>query len=156
MTFKEWVLFRSNKEFADNYKLIRLNEDEEICFFISEASHAYCSNHVTYKISAAISNRGRIPSNNRTIYTAYIDINYDTNKVFLSDNVVNPECRNKGIGSLGLQYIKDFCKLQNCKSISGQKRTETPYSDEEMKILTHFYLKNDFQQLQNDMIKYEF
>lgn len=152
----KWIQFHSNKEFADKYRIFRLNEDEEICFFIQYASRAYCSDYIMFTIAAAISDRGKLPYNNNTVYKAYVNINYDTGEASLSENSVNPELRNHGIGSLGLEYIKDFCKSQNCKSISGQKRPQIPFDEEEMEALTHFYIKNGFQQLPNDMIKYEF
>ena len=40
MNFNKWIQFHSNKEFADKYRIFRLNEDEEICFFIQYASRA--------------------------------------------------------------------------------------------------------------------
>lgn len=86
MEFNKWIQFHSNKEFADKYRILKLNEDEEICFFIQYASRAYCSNYAMFTIAAAISDRGKPPYNNNTVYKAYVNINYDTGEAFLAEN----------------------------------------------------------------------
>lgn len=115
--------------------------------------HGAYSNSARCRINAIESNRNQIPFHNSTIYDAEVNINYDTGVAILTDNVVDEKSRGKGIGSLGMTYIKDFCKAEKCICIDGFKRP-VPNTEEEMIKLTHFYIKNGFEQLQNNEIRY--
>lgn len=67
-----------------------------------------------------------------------------TKQLFLSENGIDlTEYWNKGIGSVGLDIIKELAKHLHCSCIYGRK---VPLKDteEEMDKLTHFYRKNGF------------
>lgn len=69
-----------------------------------------------------------------------------TNTMELSDNFVDPyEIQHEGIGSAGMQIIKELAKLHHCSHIVGSKhpRTNTPEGLDE---LTAFYHAHGFDQ----------
>lgn len=127
--------------------------DKKIGFYISYVLRDRYSNKVRYVINAAISQNDQLPNCNSTIYEAEIRIDYDNGAAWLSDNTVKENFQNQGIGSLGLNYIKDFCKSQGCKCITGKKQP-VPNTKEELDKLTHFYDKNRFEQFSNNQIKF--
>lgn len=151
--FENWLQIHSNIKYANLYKIVNFEDNKKLGFFIQYATKSSYSNTVRYTIKAAVSCYGQNPNCNTTIYYAYIDIDYDTGKVILIDNVVNPGYRNHGIGSRGLDYIKDFCKSQGCKCITGKKQP-VPNTEEELTKLTHFYDKNGFEQFPDNKIKF--
>lgn len=126
--FENWIESHSNKEFVEFHRILDIEKsdkyDKKIGFYISS-----------------------------TIYEAEIRIDYDNGAAWLSDNTVKENFQNQGIGSLGLNYIKDFCKSQGCKCITGKKQP-VPNTKEELDKLTHFYDKNRFEQFSNNQIKF--
>ena len=151
--FENWLKVRSSNKYSNYYKIVNYSEDNRLGFFIQYAINDIYSNIVRYTIKAAISCHGNIPDYNTTIYYAEIDIDYDTMEATLVDNVVKPGYQNCGIGSRGLDYIKDFCKSQGCKCITGKKQP-VPNTEEELAKLTHFYDKNGFEQFPDNKIKF--
>ena len=154
----DWVKQHSAKDYKEFYRVLNYpgytdEEDYQLIFYISEMKHGAYSNSARCRINAIESNRNQIPFHNSTIYDAEVNINYDTGVAILTDNVVDEKSRGKGIGSLGMTYIKDFCKAEKCICIDGFKRP-VPNTEEEMIKLTHFYIKNGFEQLQNNEIRY--
>lgn len=62
----------------------------------------------------------------------------------MSENGVDlTEYWNKGIGSVGLDIIKELAKLLHCSCIYGRK-VPLRNTEEEMDKLTHFCRKNGF------------
>lgn len=90
-------------------------------------------------------------------YDYYADFNFyiDTKTAYLGDNVLDPYYRNRGIGSLGLDYIKSFLRALDCKTLTGIKHP-IPNTSDEMAKLTAFYKKNGFQQLEDNKIAFYF
>ena len=88
-------------------------------------------------------------------YVAYVNFSYDNKIAYLEDNIVDPYYRNRGIGSLGLDYIKSFLRTLDCKTLTGIKHP-IPNTPDEMAKLTAFYKKNGFQQLEDNKIAFYF
>jgi len=152
--FEDWIKQQSDCKFIHSYQIIAYSPDEKLGFFIKQAINDGRGS-VKYIIAGAISDYGRLPRHNSTIYDAEISINYNTNHAILRENVVDPQHRGQGIGSLGLTYIKDFCESQNCAIITGFKHP-VPNTQEEMDKLTRFYTKNEFEQCPNNKVQYCF
>lgn len=155
--FENWIESHSNKEFVEFHRILDIEKsdkyDKKIGFYVSYVLRDRYSNKVRYVINAAISQNDQLPNCNSTIYEAEIRIDYDNGAAWLSDNTVKENFQNQGIGSLGLDYIKDFCKSQGCKCITGKKQP-VPNTKEELDKLTHFYDKNRFEQFSNNQIKF--
>ncbi len=85
------------------------------------------------------------PSNSK-IYYAYLHHYETSNTLDIVDNyVMYPEMKGKGIGSIGMDCIKQLASKLNCIKIIGAKRP-VPNTKEEMDKLTRFYAKNGFTQ----------
>lgn len=155
--FNEWVKRQSKEGFVDFGRIVDhpKNTNEKIGFFVKFALSDRYSDVIRYTIKAGISYNDEIPNCNFTIYDTSVNINYSTKKAILLDNVVLLQYRGQGIGSLGLDYIKYFCKTQKCICISGHKNP-IPNTPEEMAKLTAFYAKNGFENLPGDNILYKF
>ena len=155
--FENWIESHSNKEFAEFCRILDIEKfgkyDKKIGFYISHVLRDKYSNKVRYVINAAISQNDQLPNCNSAIYEAEISIDYDDGTAWLTDNTVKEDFQNQGIGSRGLDYIKDFCKSQGCKCITGKKQP-VPNTAEELAKLTHFYDTNGFEQFPDNKIKF--
>lgn len=136
--FEDWIKQQSDCKFIHSYQIIAYSPDEKLGFFIKQAINDGRGS-VKYIIAGAISDYGRLPCHNSTIYDAEISINYNTNHAILRENVVDPQHRGQGISSLGLTYINPV-----------------PNTQEEMDKLTRFYTKNEFEQCPNNKVQYRF
>lgn len=94
-------------------------------------------------------------SDDGRVYVAYVNFSYADSMARLDDNVVDPYYRNRGIGSLGLDYIKSFLRALGCTTLTGTKHP-IPNTPDEMAKLTAFYEKNGFQQLADNKIIFHF
>ena len=90
-------------------------------------------------------------------YEYYADFCFysETKTAYLGDNTLDPYYRNRGIGSLGLDYIKSFLRALGCTTLTGTKHP-IPNTPDEMAKLTAFYEKNGFQQLADNKIIFHF
>lgn len=65
--------------------------------------------------------------------------------LWIQDNYVkSSEMHNKGIGSLGMECIKELAKQLNCTKIQGKAQPRNINDKDELQKLINFYRKNGF------------
>lgn len=77
----------------------------------------------------------------------YADVTYHSykNYLWIQDNYVkSSEMHNKGIGSLGMECIKELAKQLNCTKIQGKVQPKNINDKDELQKLINFYRKNSF------------
>lgn len=74
----------------------------------------------------------------------------------LEDNyIVDPDFKRKGVGSAGLDVVKELAKELRCQKIFGERIAKQD-TEEERKKLFNFYKKNGFMQSEeNEGIEYD-
>ena len=90
--------------------------------------------------------RGYLTPSGNQEYFADLTFHEDDGWLEIADNYVKrPEMRNKGVGSIGMDCIKQFADKLGCIKIIGTKQP-IPNTQEEMDKLMKFYAKNGFTQ----------
>ena len=153
--FTKWLSSNSVNGYTDCIQINVLKDSiYTIGFYISEKLSDEFRHAHSFKIKGKLCSKyGFTP--NGCEYFADIEYNAPKQEVCILDNIVDPNYRRKGIGSLGLAYIKYISSLLHCKKILGVKQP-IPNTSEEMNVLTAFYQKNGFKNLTNNKICYIF
>lgn len=86
---------------------------------------------------------------NDWVYRAHVDIDLPTRSAELIDNIARPS--KQGIGTLGIQAIKQFLKYRGCATLRGQMYYR---GHEERLSLVRFYEKCGFE-ISNDNILFK-
>lgn len=153
--FEEWLRNHSAKGQENEIRIVELNRTEFLLgFYITSKPECDFRSDMKLIVKGVLCLPGHIPSHLKDYY-AELSFNTVSKKAFLYDNYVSDNCLRLGIGSAGLTYIKDTLRKMDCKSISGVKQT-SGNTKEELAVLTSFYAKNGFQNLENNRILFEF
>lgn len=125
--FTTWLSFNSVNGYTDCIQINVLNDSiYTIGFYISEKLSDEFRHAYSFKIKGKLCSKyGFTP--NGCEYFADIEYNAPKQEVCILDNIVDPNYRRKGIGSLGLAYIKYVSSLLHCKKNIRSKTTNTKY-----------------------------
>lgn len=100
-----------------------------------------CNNNSQYTINGYLSNNINCFRSYYTDLTHYVQCQ----KLWIDDNVIcDKDLRRHGIGSAGLDCIKDLARQLGCKTISGKAQVPNMFDTEELEHLLAFYRKNGF------------
>lgn len=150
--FRTWLQKQAFPGYQDYIHIYRFSPKDFVGFYVANALENSYRQTTELMIRGVLLYDGILPRPNSFLYRAEIALHFSEKKAILEDNVVSPGFRRQGIGSQGLDFIKQLVVSSSpCTILAGVKHP-IPNTQDEMDKLTEFYRHNGFHNISDNVI----